>query len=207
MDAAPTAAVLVMISSAAGWWAARRLPRAANLERLRRRARVALACAVGTVITAVAFTAIARLGDGAPSAAWADPVRVLVLAPPVLVVWVATIPRTWVLIRARTARDPLSWVNPALRAEVSSAVFTAPLAASAIAALLVLIAPTAVVDLPYGTGLVGLWLTLAGAATGIDAAHRRRSSIGRSVEARHRWSRRSGGEPIDDPDRTHRAVV
>jgi len=125
----------------------------------------------------------------------------------VLVVWVATIPRTWVLIRARTARDPLSWVNPALRAEVSSAVFTAPLAASAIAALVVLIAPTAVVDLPYGTGLVGLWLTLAGAATGIarrtgggraSAARSRRGTGGRAVQV---------GSPIDDPDRALRAVV
>lgn len=173
MDAGSIASVLVLISSAVGWWAARRLPNAANLERLRRVARVVLASAVATVITALAAVASDALG-GEPRTGWAGPIRASVLAAPVLVVWLATIPRTWVLVRGRSSSDPLSWVNPTLRTEAWSAVFTVPLGASLVAAALVLLAPAAAVELPYGAGLVGLGLTLVGATALLDLAHRRR---------------------------------
>lgn len=176
MDTGVAAAIVMAVAGATGWLAAGRLAGAPNMERLRRKSLVVLAAAIATVAAALAYAGTAMLSDGGAGPVWSDPGRVAIVAVPAIVVWIITLPRTWVLVRRRPQVDPLSWVGPATQARVSSGAYTVPLGSAMAAAGMVVLTPTAVIELPYGAGLAGVVAALAVATALIDSRQRRRTA-------------------------------
>jgi hypothetical protein len=137
------ALLVLLVASSVGWWSGRRLPVAANLELLRRRAGLGLAAGSAVVASGAVY-----VGAGVPQ--WvtsdqpmAEALRVALIGVPVLVTWAVTIPRTWSIARSRRSADPLHWPDGRLRLAAARPELVVPYAATLLGTVAVLLLPSA----------------------------------------------------------------